>query len=194
MLISIHTFLAEGDLRWPIKGMHQIRFQSTPSSRKVTYKLMYKGQARIFQSTPSSRKVTYHVSFVLRHDTYFNPHLPRGRWLVKSSTPGVLVNFNPHLPRGRWPLPFLPPFLPGLFQSTPSSRKVTRIPGLTAPLLPFQSTPSSRKVTEHVDQPYRRRSISIHTFLAEGDTRKKSQQRLLQISIHTFLAEGDEIA
>ena len=33
--------------------------------------------------------------------------------------------------------------------------------------------------------------ISIHTFLAEGDSIQQSIIEVAQISIHTFLAEGD---
>ena len=33
--------------------------------------------------------------------------------------------------------------------------------------------------------------ISIHTFLAEGDTKQKQPAPIKKISIHTFLAEGD---
>ena len=78
------------------------------------------------------------------------------------------------------------------FQSTPSSRKVTRFDvycrrGWTNfnPHLPrgrwpevvaeenyfceFQSTPSSRKVTEGAEELTKSIKISIHTFLAEGD-------------------------
>ena len=33
--------------------------------------------------------------------------------------------------------------------------------------------------------------ISIHTFLAEGDTERQQWQIERDISIHTFLAEGD---
>ena len=103
-----------------------------------------------------------------------------------------------------------------LFQSTPSSRKVTCALDIIIWLFNrFQSTPSSRKVTVGRFNSVRRITISIHTFLAEGDSLKISlccpQQQFqstpssrkvttmidfhrLQnlISIHTFLAEGDE--
>ena len=56
--ISIHTFLAEGDLQRPIQ-LH------VPES---------------FQSTPSLRKVTMQLENYQRSTTNFNPHLPCGRW------------------------------------------------------------------------------------------------------------------
>ena len=79
------------------------------------------------------------------------------------------------------------------FQSTPSSRKVTAIQLQSAWLYTqFQSTPSSRKVTSdgrlYSPLVY---SISIHTFLAEGDLHFLVKHLSVKISIHTFLAEGD---
>ena len=102
----------------------------------------------------------------------------------------------------------------GLFQSTPSSRKVTAgasviayiigisihtflaegdiaMPPFLEPLVKFQSTPSSRKVTSISNSIRSRDHISIHTFLAEGDEPDGGSDRVHHISIHTFLAEGD---
>ena len=59
--------------------------------------------------------------------------------------------------------------LTGLFQSTPSSQKVTVIDRMLPDVDLFQSTPSSQKVT--FAQPCFMITfyISIHTFLTEGD-------------------------
>ena len=58
-MISIHTFLAEGDVRYSFKARSLHPFQSTPSSRKVTaYNNSQRENGNRFQSTPSSRKVT----------------------------------------------------------------------------------------------------------------------------------------
>ena len=80
--------------------------------------------------------------------------------------------------------------------------------------MPFQSTPSLRKATDLEEEQTWHLTISIHTFLAEGDdyswlsslevdgfqstpSLRKATQRALErkirkaISIHTFLAEGD---
>ena len=58
----------------------------------------------------------------------------------------------------------------------------------------FQSTPSSRKVTLLcLMQDSILLEISIHTFLAEGDSQVSTMQRMAVISIHTFLAEGDKV-
>ena len=85
---------------------------------------------------------------------------------------------------------------------------------MTAKTIIFQSTPSSRKVTKHTAPNSKEREISIHTFLAEGDfhpekaelgdyefqstpsSRKVTSNKYIlcapwHISIHTFLAEGD---
>ena|GEM_PF-7130822 len=81
-----------------------------------------------------------------------------------------------------------------LFQSTPSSRKVTCALDIIIWLFNrFQSTPSSRKVTVGRFNSVRRITISIHTFLAEGDCRWAGLRAGRQISIHTFLAEGDSL-
>ena len=125
-IISIHTFLAEGDQTTYLTMTRTRRFQSTPSSRKVTYVIPRKIKSVKFQSTPSSRKVTWRQEPVTE----------------------ILV----------------------LFQSTPSSRKVTTVTVFCcAEHNPFQSTPSSRKVTAYYLQAFANVSISIHTFLAEGD-------------------------
>ena len=78
------------------------------------------------------------------------------------------------------------------FQSTPSLRKVTSAPDLTARYFQFQSTPSLRKVTEVLQEKGIELIISIHTFLAEGDCTGSVTSGCSPISIHTFLAEGDE--
>ena len=79
----------------------------------------------------------------------FNPHLPRGRWRTTTwCFKCYVIYFNPHLPRGRWPRRAQKAARRRLFQSTPSSRKVTMITGYEKRSSDwFQSTPSSRKVT-----------------------------------------------
>ena len=57
--ISIHTLHTEGDSNGYTRGAFEIQFQSTPSTRRVTFHFpqRYHDQ-RIFQSTPSTRRVT----------------------------------------------------------------------------------------------------------------------------------------
>ena len=83
------------------------------------------------------------------------------------------------------------PLMSVAFQSTPSLRKVTSAPDLTARYFQFQSTPSLRKVTEVLQEKGIELIISIHTFLAEGDFQASINSNNPKISIHTFLAEGD---
>ena len=122
---------------------------------------------------------------------YFNPHLPCGRWRCHSFLFHALRNFNPHLPCGRWPRslahhipsqhfnPHLPcrrwrclvavDMIVKVFQSTPSLQKVTQGKRNKTAIAKFQSTPSLQKVTATYFACIKRLSISIHTFLAEGD-------------------------
>ncbi|CCZ62502.1 uncharacterized protein BN544_04753 [Hungatella hathewayi CAG:224] len=93
---------------------------------------------------------------------YFNPHLPCGR---RRASNGI-SQYSPS------------------FQSTPSLRKATMtFEQLTKQFLilwhhgskwlcQFQSTPSLRKATPFVVNPFLVCRISIHTFLAEGDSEK----------------------
>ena len=123
---------------------------------------------------------------------YFNPHLPCGRWRCHSFLFHALRNFNPHLPCGRWPRslahhipsqhfnPHLPcrrwrclvavDMIVKVFQSTPSLQKVTQGKRNKTAIAKFQSTPSLQKVTATYFACIKRLSISIHTFLAEGDS------------------------
>ena len=127
--------------------------------------------------------------------SYFNPHLPCGRWLRPwgncvaickfQSTPslrkvtkwgglngGIYRHFNPHLPCGRWHTSKLYDQLVGVI-SIHTFLAEGDPPQLTVSLLYC--------------------GISIHTFLAEGDCLFFSHNKPPYISIHTFLAEGDGI-
>ena len=147
----------------------------------------------LFQSTPSSRKVTYPSFSIAYTPKDFNPHLPRGRWRMAhkesssvgwfQSTPSsrkvtqkdkycwvrIFISIHTFLAEGDFSedVSF---FFFCEFQSTPSSRKVTCIKKLV-PIIGsiFQSTPSSRKVTRVNPFALAVYQISIHTFLAEGD-------------------------
>ena len=146
----------------------------------------------LFQSTPSSRKVTDQQQELQQPHKFQST--PSSRKVTSPIYRYVarFENFNPHLPRGRWrncaeDVPPLVNFNPHLPRG--------RWRSLLLPVL-------------------RDRSISIHTFLAEGDPVRPHSpschphfnphlprgrwllvQRFLHcafnISIHTFLAEGD---
>ena len=58
--------------------------------------------------------------------------------------------------------------------------------------MPFQSTPSSRRVTKERERNQAPiLGISIHALLTEGDTVKLRLLLLVVISIHALLTEGD---
>ena len=191
--ISIHTFLAEGDTLSRFSPLMSVAFQSTPSLRKVTENTGY---------VITSRVISIHT------------FLAEGDWR-RWRRYGSAKDFNPHLPCGRWRCDrTAEPEPDSAFQSTPSLRKVTQRHQRSRRDSIFQSTPSLRKVTwRHIwvsavlwhfnpHLPCGRWpilvihscsavTISIHTFLAEGDACSIRTQVILRISIHTFLAEGD---
>ena len=89
----------------------------------------------------------------------FNPHLPRGRWRTTTwCFKCYVIYFNPHLPRGRWPW--------------------SQNDDIMSPI--FQSTPSSRKVTDEYENADSDTVISIHTFLAEGDSCSRATWSAIQ--------------
>ena len=79
MIISIHTFLTEGDdiLRFTGSGLDNFN-PHLPYGRWLVI-----------------------VSLSL-YQIYFNPHLPYGRWLLCVCIPPFFLYFNTHLPYGRW--------------------------------------------------------------------------------------------
>ena len=103
---------------------------------------------------------------------HFNPHLPCGRRLqirymaplkpVFQSTPSLRKATVKPMPQSSL----------RVFQSTPSLRKATMQRSAAAGTTTFQSTPSLRKATLKWKPHSFWRIISIHTFLAEGDTQK----------------------
>ena len=100
-----------------------------------------------FQSTPSLRKVTCFVCFIL--GCFFisiHTFLAEGDLHLFHDF-NIAYHFNPHLPCGRW----------------------RRDWEFFLHLRRFQSTPSLRKVTPGNFLMRTGLSISIHTFLAEGD-------------------------
>ena len=122
------------------------------------------------QSTPSLRKVTVTVILAV-HVIWISIHTFLAEGDSPPCTSDISVsNFNPHLPCGRWPGLFAGDIIAQKFQSTPSLRKVTQNSNARAILdALFQSTPSLQKVTLPGSSRHDCKSISIHTFLAEGD-------------------------
>ena len=102
-VISIHTFLAEGDYSVFLLCASHSHFNPHLPRGRWLFRKPVCASAIGFQSTPSSRKVTLRSCSLCHVYLHFNPHLPRGRWR----------NWHYNLPRLL------------AFQSTPSSRKVT---------------------------------------------------------------------
>ena len=147
-MISIHTFLAEGDCVCSCVCSCTALFQSTPSSRKVTNTYRYKSTEWL---------ISIHT-FLAEGD----------KKTVCNSYPRF-ISIHTFLAEG-------------------DSLKIS----LCCPQQQFQSTPSSRKVTFNGYYSDFKITISIHTFLAEGDENILTYSaNPFCISIHTFLAEGD---
>ena len=189
--ISIHTFLAEGDIPNPINSVQ------TDIS---IHTFLAEGDGSILYKIPFLK--------------YFNPHLPCGRRQISMRLCQKSLDFNPHLPCGRRPMAdntvrlrinisihtFLAEgdsielFDVQLFRNFNPHLPCGRRPRLvrqSASRRIFQSTPSLRKATRNPRSCNSQGIISIHTFLAEGDFAYEEAYDNLKISIHTFLAEGD---
>ena len=79
-----------------------------------------------------------------------------------------------------------------IFQSTPSTRRVTLLYLLTTANAGFQSTPSTRRVTVLICTNLTILYISIHTLHTEGDKIFPQMDDIcVGISIHTLHTEGD---
>ena len=101
-VISIHTFLTEGD--GEVSSAKQLGFISihTFLTEGDFNDLGNFLRDTLFQSTPSLRKVTKSAVEGDLGGLHFNPHLPYGRWRILCHTRHPLSDFNPHLPYGRW--------------------------------------------------------------------------------------------
>ena len=125
--ISIHTFLAEGDFHPEKAELGDYEFQSTPSSRKVTWEVTQ------LEYNPI---ISIHT-FLAEGDLPFVSHV----------TVISVISIHTFLAEGDHLLRRCNTYV-SIFQSTPSSRKVTAsFLDLAFKPAKFQSTPSSRKVT-----------------------------------------------
>ena len=127
IFISIHTFLAEGDIDCTKTENYLAEFQSTPSSRKVTLgRIKYENTPGGFQSTPSSRKVTTNDARHLLSKLFQStPSSRKVTALATEKIHGEFISIHTFLAEGDNAITFAPPPTVG-FQSTPSSRKVTK--------------------------------------------------------------------
>ena len=105
IVISIHTFLAEGDSRVRLTSFLFVHFNPhLPCGRRLP-------------PCPVQTSISY-----------FNPHLPCGRRQQLYHLSFGQKNFNPHLPCGRRLPSMLSKRSVAVFQSTPSLRKATTLP------------------------------------------------------------------
>ena len=169
-VISIHTFLTEGDAilpSWPDKHIH---FNPHLPCRRWQQQQLTMCMIFLFQSTPSLQKVTwiedsYTVSVTISIHTF----LAEGDG-SRMSVWRAIPNFNPHLPCGRWHLDLKSQssstnFNPHLPRGRWQRHRkyYTRCNAYFNPHLPRGRWPT---LTYKGDAP---NQISIHTFLAEGD-------------------------
>ena len=149
--ISIHTFLAEGDFIIEIVSPSSRNFNPHLPCGRRRPQQAYCITALAFQSTPSLRKATL-TSLNNASIQCISIHTFLAEGDISQVRPGSpSCHFNPHLPCGRRPL----------YGAMLGDNEA------------FQSTPSLRKATCPRDSIGICRNISIHTFLAEGDSYRK---------------------
>ena len=192
-VISIHTFLAEGDVMAAAN-------RQAPTNISI-HTFLAEGDVLQFFWLHCYCQISIHT-FLAEGDGA----VCAGKW--------TQTDFNPHLPRGRWPWYYQPQTTFLIFQSTPSSRKVTgkrqgnwSINLISIHTFLAEGDSKCKKIAQkfkhfnpHLPRgrwhEYRmgkrpKGEISIHTFLAEGDCTGSVTSGCSPISIHTFLAEGD---
>ena len=95
--------------RWPEQQANdawEYLFQSTPSLRKVTVRYSLHRADRLISIHTFLAEGDESDDQMISSSTYFNPHLPCGRWLLLiGGMVMALFDFNPHLPCGRWQFP-----------------------------------------------------------------------------------------
>ena len=169
-----------------------------------------------FQSTPSARRATRRIINQLRTIINFNPRPPRGgRHHRREPRDRLQIHFNPRPPRGGRLIKLPEGETLPEFQSTPSARRATHRGRQGAPVPPisihalreegdsmtcgtcrawssFQSTPSARRATSdpgvHIEiggyfnprPPRGGRHRKVRLFMADHN-----------ISIHALREEGD---
>ncbi len=189
--ISIHTFLAEGD---PLSNPSFCFFRHfnphLPCGRRLISltinPVMLAISIHTFLAEGDSFLCQHHRCIHISIHTF----LAEGDPFAPYTSAHGSISIHTFLAEGdvthRYPF-----ILAITFQSTPSLRKATCTTGIPPSTQAFQSTPSLRKATRSSAESWYRLKISIHTFLAEGDSRVVPCYLGFVISIHTFLAEGD---
>ena len=147
-LISIHIFLAEGDEKAD-GAIYRVAKNFNPHfpCGRWQMRAAKEEQPIVFQSTPSLRKVTsMHFYVAMPYKISIHTFLTEGDDRYGRSSRRD-QNFNPHLPYGRWPkLRALRPDQSDFNPHLPYGRWLA-FAMLESMSALFQSTPSLRKVT-----------------------------------------------
>ena len=152
VLFSLSRFQSTPSTRRVTRGVGSYclttAFQSTPSTRRVTHERNGGGAGILFQSTPSTRRVTESIDaldstpIISIHTLHTEGDIIQ---MELSNLPSDISIHTLHTEGDH-----IPPYLLLLsiqFQSTPSTRRVTPAPPIIATVSKFQSTPSTRRVT-----------------------------------------------
>ena len=192
--LSIHALLTEGDAGKVRIRLGQVDFQSTPSSRRATRNRLSCTREGITFNPRPPHGGRLNEEFLDDAATLaFNPRPPHGGRLCQASQHWHFGAFNPRPPHGgRRTMPRAPLDLTG-FQSTPSSRRATRlrVPSRSRTEISIHALLTEGDFfTWHTSQCIK--NISIHALLTEGDLlRSWDHMDVLVISIHALLTEGD---
>ena len=164
----------------------KLRFLSTPSARRATFKRDYSLLTTIFLSTPSARRATTTMwtnssqasisIHALREEGDYNP-------FVHTCFFGY---FYPRPPRGGRLVEFCQLHQPVVFLSTPSARRATRNSYMfTRFLRDFYPRPPRGGRPEGVTREYFVHIISIHALREEGDMRTVYRVQTAQTFLST---------
>ena len=148
--ISIHIFLAEGDCthcrdsHCANISIHTFLAEGDDSCTAIHFCCVISIHTFLAEGDGSRMSVW-------RAIPNFNPHLPRGRWRGSRNKAEAVKLFQ-STPSSRKVTCYSCAHWDNChqFQSTPSSRKVTKALQRGKKGVKFQSTPSSRKVTERI--------------------------------------------
>ena len=97
--ISIHASRVGGDRHAQALILHMVKFQSTPPEWEATHILTTISAKSLFQSTPPEWEATGSGSVPFLDVDHFNPRLPSGRRLGKSSCTWFLIDISIHASR-----------------------------------------------------------------------------------------------
>ena len=194
--ISIHTLLAESDPIMGIMTPFTMKFQSTPSSRRVTKIIGCASIVYIFQSTPSSRRVTRRF-YSIGWDVVISIHTLLAEsdvCICRIYSSAYCISIHTLLAESDVCICRIYSSAYCISIHTLLAESDVSMMTRSISYQQFQSTPSSRRVTTTIQQTIADKGISIHTLLAESDRPCEENNNNCNISIHTLLAESDRSA